>query len=341
MDLDRGRGIVVPRGVRAARRAPDKRGGPRHVLAHASLRRRRREFREFFAPRATEPILPVPVSARKRKKKQTKRDQPRRLFFGSALVARGRHDCPQLHLYVARRVRPGSRRGVRRGRDFPKADAFGRRRRGAERLGGRVRREKAAFAIGGGDVPRPIRGQDLRRERFFGVSGEGRHTALARGLDGRARRCIDRGRVVTTFLQKFFERYVDYDFTANMEEELDAIASGHVEWKEALRQFWIDFSKAVENTKPLTITEVLDYLDAELGPHFFPRGDDDRGGIDGNTARRRGAVEWWTDGWDSDRKLCAGEWMDIQNKRLRFLSRWPTTTAMPCGLRSRWSLVRG
>mmetsp|Transcript_13663 Transcript_13663/g.57436 ORF Transcript_13663/g.57436 Transcript_13663/m.57436 type:complete len:334 (+) Transcript_13663:230-1231(+) len=199
MDLDRGRSIVVPRGVRAARRAPDKRGGPRHVLAHASLRRRRREFREFFAPRATEPILPVPVSARKRREKKTKRDQPRRLFFffGSALVARGRHDCPQLHLYVARRVRPGSRRGVRRGRDFPDADAFGRRRRGAERLGGRVRREKAAFAIGGGDVPRPIRGQDLRRERVFGVSGEGRHTALARGLDGHARRCVDRGRVGT------------------------------------------------------------------------------------------------------------------------------------------------
>ncbi len=86
----------------------------------------------------------------------------------------------------------------------------------------------------------------------------------------------DRGRIVTTFLVKFFTRYVDYDFTANMEEELDAIASGHVEWKEALRQFWIDFSKAVEDTKPLTITEVLDYLDAELGPHFFPRGDEDR-----------------------------------------------------------------
>ena len=86
----------------------------------------------------------------------------------------------------------------------------------------------------------------------------------------------DRGRIVTAFLVKFFARYVDYDFTANMEEELDAIASGHVEWREALRQFWIDFSKAVENTKPLTITEVLDYLDAELGPHFFPRGDEDR-----------------------------------------------------------------
>ncbi len=79
----------------------------------------------------------------------------------------------------------------------------------------------------------------------------------------------DRGRLVTTFLEKFFTRYVDYDFTANLEEELDAIASGHVQWTEALRQFWLDFKTAVDGTKDLTITEVIDYLDAELGPHFF------------------------------------------------------------------------
>ncbi|MCK6418842.1 MAG: type I DNA topoisomerase [Alphaproteobacteria bacterium] len=83
----------------------------------------------------------------------------------------------------------------------------------------------------------------------------------------------DRGRVVTTFLTKFFTRYVDYDFTANMEEELDAIASGHVMWKEALRQFWMDFKEALAATKDLTITQVIDHLDAELGDHFFPGGD--------------------------------------------------------------------
>jgi len=80
----------------------------------------------------------------------------------------------------------------------------------------------------------------------------------------------DRGRLVTAFLAKFFTRYVDYDFTANLEEELDAIASGHVVWKEALRLFWKDFKVAVDDTKNLTITEVIDYLDAELGPHFMP-----------------------------------------------------------------------
>jgi DNA topoisomerase I len=80
----------------------------------------------------------------------------------------------------------------------------------------------------------------------------------------------DRGRLVTSFLQKFFTKYVDYSFTANLEEELDAIAAGHVHWKEALRQFWQDFSKAVAGTKDLTITEVIDHLNEELGAHFFP-----------------------------------------------------------------------
>ncbi|NBX66956.1 MAG: type I DNA topoisomerase [Proteobacteria bacterium] len=80
----------------------------------------------------------------------------------------------------------------------------------------------------------------------------------------------DRGRIVTTFLTKYFTKYVDYKFTAGLEEELDAISDGHVQWKEALRSFWDDFSKAVAGTKDLTITQVIDDLDAELGPHFFP-----------------------------------------------------------------------
>lgn len=84
----------------------------------------------------------------------------------------------------------------------------------------------------------------------------------------------DRGRLVTSFLSKFFTRYVDYGFTAGLEEELDAISNGHVLWKEALRQFWKDFSKAIEDTKDLTITQVIDTLDAELGPHFFPPRED-------------------------------------------------------------------
>ncbi|MCC6597588.1 MAG: type I DNA topoisomerase [Alphaproteobacteria bacterium] len=79
----------------------------------------------------------------------------------------------------------------------------------------------------------------------------------------------DRGRVVTTFLTNFFAKYVDYDFTANLEEELDAIAGGHMAWKESLRLFWVDFKGAVDEAKGLTITDVINHLDEELGPHFF------------------------------------------------------------------------
>lgn len=80
----------------------------------------------------------------------------------------------------------------------------------------------------------------------------------------------DRGRLVTSFLAKFFTRYVDYDFTANLEEELDAIAGGLTNWKDALALFWKNFKAAIDDTKDLTITHVIDYLDAELGPHFLP-----------------------------------------------------------------------
>jgi DNA topoisomerase-1 len=89
-------------------------------------------------------------------------------------------------------------------------------------------------------------------------------------LDKRRFEPEDRGRIVTAFLQKFFARYVDYDFTANLEEELDAIAAGNMFWKDALRLFWGDFIKAVGETKGLTITEVIDHLNEDLGAHFFP-----------------------------------------------------------------------
>lgn len=88
-------------------------------------------------------------------------------------------------------------------------------------------------------------------------------------LDKRRFTPEDRGRLVTTFLKLYFPRYVDYDFTANLEDELDAISSGQVSWKQALKQFWKDFKTAVDGTKDLKISDVLDALDEELGPHFF------------------------------------------------------------------------
>ena len=87
----------------------------------------------------------------------------------------------------------------------------------------------------------------------------------------------DRGRLVTAFLTSFFERYVEYNFTADLENQLDEVSGGRVDWKELLRQFWQDFSAAIAGTKDLTIKSVLEALDAELGRHFFP---DDGSGRD-------------------------------------------------------------
>ncbi|MEO0392297.1 MAG: type I DNA topoisomerase [Pseudomonadota bacterium] len=80
----------------------------------------------------------------------------------------------------------------------------------------------------------------------------------------------DRGRMVTAFLSNFFTRYVEYDFTANLEEQLDDISGGRAQWQEVLTQFWDSFSGAIEGTKDLKISDVIDVLDENLGPHFFP-----------------------------------------------------------------------
>jgi DNA topoisomerase-1 len=87
----------------------------------------------------------------------------------------------------------------------------------------------------------------------------------------------DRGRLVTAFLTNFFERYVEYNFTADLENQLDDISGGRIDWKEVLRNFWRDFSAAINGTKDLTISQVLTALDEALGPHFFPNGDSPNG----------------------------------------------------------------
>jgi DNA topoisomerase-1 len=80
----------------------------------------------------------------------------------------------------------------------------------------------------------------------------------------------DRGRVVTAFLENFFGHYVEYDFTADLEEKLDDISGGRTDWKQVLRNFWKDFSGAIDGTKDLKVSDVIDALDEALGPHFFP-----------------------------------------------------------------------
>ena len=80
----------------------------------------------------------------------------------------------------------------------------------------------------------------------------------------------DRGRLVTAFLTGFFERYVDTGFTASLEEQLDDISGGRADWRAVMQAFWDEFSRAVEQTRDLKISDVIDALDEDLGSHFFP-----------------------------------------------------------------------
>ncbi|MEZ5924996.1 MAG: type I DNA topoisomerase [Hyphomicrobiaceae bacterium] len=80
----------------------------------------------------------------------------------------------------------------------------------------------------------------------------------------------DKGRLVTAFLKNFFKRYVAFDFTADLEEKLDLISDGKLEWKDVLRDFWKNFMVAVDDTKELRVTDVLEALNEQLGPHIFP-----------------------------------------------------------------------
>src|SRR6516162_2989937 len=133
--------------------------------------------------------------------------------------------------------------------------------------------------------PRYAEASLVKKLEELGIGRPSTYAAILQVLQDRAyvrlekRRFVpeDRGRLVTAFLTSFFERYVEYNFTADLENQLDDISGGRINWKEVLRSFWRDFSTAVEDTKDLTISQVLAALDEGLGRHFFP---DDGSGRD-------------------------------------------------------------
>lgn len=87
----------------------------------------------------------------------------------------------------------------------------------------------------------------------------------------------NRGRIVTAFLKSFFTRYVQYDFTAKLEDELDHVSSGELDWKAMLRAFWTDFNANIETVKEFKLTDVIYELNTLLGGWLFPK--DDKGEI--------------------------------------------------------------
>jgi DNA topoisomerase I len=126
--------------------------------------------------------------------------------------------------------------------------------------------------------PRYTEASLVKRLEELGIGRPSTYASILQVLQDRAyvrlekRRFVpeDRGRLVTAFLTSFFERYVEYNFTADLENQLDDVSGGRIDWKEVLRRFWLDFSAAIDGTKDLTITQVLNALDEELGRHFFP-----------------------------------------------------------------------
>ena len=84
----------------------------------------------------------------------------------------------------------------------------------------------------------------------------------------------DKGRLVTAFLTNYFRKYIGYDFTADLENQLDEVSAGNADYKKVLHQFWRDFSAAVAETADLRITEVLEKINEVLEPHLFPPTED-------------------------------------------------------------------
>lgn len=84
----------------------------------------------------------------------------------------------------------------------------------------------------------------------------------------------DRGRIVTIFLENFFKKYVEYDFTAQMEEFLDDVSAGSMEWKKLLTGFWTKFYNNIQSVQPLQVSEVINKIDEVLAYHLFPAKED-------------------------------------------------------------------
>jgi DNA topoisomerase-1 len=122
----------------------------------------------------------------------------------------------------------------------------------------------------------------IRKLEELGIGRPSTYAAILKTLEDRGyvanekRRLIPqaKGRVVIAFLESFFRRYVEFDFTAALEEQLDDVSGGRRAWKDVLAEFWKEFSRAVDDIKELRISDVLAALTDELAPLIFPTGED-------------------------------------------------------------------
>ncbi|SOC93318.1 DNA topoisomerase I [Rhizobium sp. AN5] len=130
--------------------------------------------------------------------------------------------------------------------------------------------------------PRYSEASLIKKMEELGIGRPSTYAATLKTLSDREYIIIDkrkliphsRGRLVTAFLESFFAKYVEYDFTADLEEKLDRISAGELDWKQVLRDFWKDFFAQIEDTKELRVTNVLDALNEVLAPLVFPKRED-------------------------------------------------------------------
>ena len=130
--------------------------------------------------------------------------------------------------------------------------------------------------------PRYTEASFIKKMEELGIGRPSTYVATLKTLEDRDYVTIDnrrlipqaKGRLVTAFMESFFEHYVEYDFTASLEEKLDEISDGKLSWKDVLRDFWKAFSATVDDIKELRVTDVLDALNEELAPLVFPARED-------------------------------------------------------------------
>ncbi|MEL6734527.1 MAG: type I DNA topoisomerase, partial [Pseudomonadota bacterium] len=122
----------------------------------------------------------------------------------------------------------------------------------------------------------------IKKMEELGIGRPSTYASTLKTLEDREYVTIDKrrmipqakGRLVTSFLESYFNRYVEYDFTAALELKLDRISDNELKWRDVLREFWQEFSSNVDETKDLRVSEVLDTLNVALGPLAFPENED-------------------------------------------------------------------
>ena len=167
-------------------------------------------------------------------------------------------------------------------------EAFGKLAEGRPESRGGMDRHAAGLLAGGGAVlaqrhftqppPRYSEATLVKRMEELGIGRPSTYASIIGTIQDREYALkdkgrltpTDKGRLVTVFLMHFFPRYVSYDFTATLEEDLDAVSDGRRDWKQLLSDFWRDFSAAVADTADLRIGEVLETIDEALAPHLYP-----------------------------------------------------------------------